>query len=39
VTETSLGKLRVTLPINIQPSNGLKEWRLVGDIVLRNTTR
>jgi prepilin-type N-terminal cleavage/methylation domain-containing protein len=39
VTGTSLGKLRVTLPINIQPSNGLKEWRLVGDIVLRNTTR
>jgi prepilin-type N-terminal cleavage/methylation domain-containing protein len=36
---TSLGKLRVTLPINVEPSNGLKEWRLVSDIVLRNTTR
>lgn len=39
VTSTSLGKLRVTLPINIEPSNGVKEWRLVADIVLRNTTR
>jgi Tfp pilus assembly protein PilW len=36
---TSLGKLRVTLPINVEPANGLKEWRLVSDIVLRNTTR
>lgn len=39
VTSTSLGKLRVTLPINVEPSNGVKEWRLVADIVLRNTTR
>ncbi|HYZ18576.1 MAG TPA: type II secretion system protein [Gaiellaceae bacterium] len=39
VTGTSLGKLRVTLPINIDPSNGIKEWKLVADIVLRNTTR
>jgi type II secretory pathway pseudopilin PulG len=39
VTATSLGKLRVTLPINLDPSNGIKEWRLVGDIVLRNTSR
>jgi prepilin-type N-terminal cleavage/methylation domain-containing protein len=39
VTGTSLGKLRVTLPINTTPENGIKEWRLVGDIVLRNTSR
>jgi prepilin-type N-terminal cleavage/methylation domain-containing protein len=39
VTGTSLGKLRVTLPINITPENGIKEWKLVADIVLRNTTR
>jgi type II secretory pathway pseudopilin PulG len=39
VAGTSLGKLRVTLPINVEPTNGLKEWRLVSDIVLRNTTR
>jgi type II secretory pathway pseudopilin PulG len=39
VTGTSLGKLRVTLPINLDPANGIKEWRLVGDIVLRNTSR
>jgi prepilin-type N-terminal cleavage/methylation domain-containing protein len=39
VTGTSLGKLRVTLPINIDPSNGIKEWKLVADIVLRNTAR
>jgi type II secretory pathway pseudopilin PulG len=36
---TSLGKLRVTLPVNVEPTNGLKEWRLVSDIVLRNTSR
>ena len=39
VAGSSLGKLRVTLPINIEPANGIKEWRLVADIVLRNTTR
>jgi prepilin-type N-terminal cleavage/methylation domain-containing protein len=39
VTGTSLGKLRVTLPINVDPSNGIKEWKLEADIVLRNTTR
>jgi prepilin-type N-terminal cleavage/methylation domain-containing protein len=38
VSGTSLGKLRVTLPINTKPTNG-KEWRLVADMVLRNTTR
>ena len=35
----SLGKLTVTLPINVEPTKGLKEWKLVSDIVLRNTTR
>jgi type II secretory pathway pseudopilin PulG len=39
VTGTSLGKLQVTLPINTKPSDKSKEWRLVADIVLRNTTR
>lgn len=39
VTGTSLGKLTVTLPINIEPTNNVKEWRLVSDIVLRNTSR
>ncbi len=38
VAGTSLGKLRVTLPINTKPTNG-REWRLVADMVLRNTTR
>jgi prepilin-type N-terminal cleavage/methylation domain-containing protein len=35
----SLGRLRLTLPINITPTDTAKEWRLVADIVLRNTTR
>jgi prepilin-type N-terminal cleavage/methylation domain-containing protein len=39
VADTSLGKLRVTLPINVEPSTGAREWRLVADIVLRNTSR
>jgi prepilin-type N-terminal cleavage/methylation domain-containing protein len=39
VSGTSLGKLRVTLPINTEPANGIKEWKLVADIVLRNTAR
>jgi type II secretory pathway pseudopilin PulG len=39
VSGTSLGKLKVTLPINLQPANTALEWRLVGDIVLRNTSR
>ena len=38
VSGSSLGKLRVTLPINTKPTNGT-EWRLVADMVLRNTTR
>jgi len=39
VAATSLGRLRLTLPINTTPTNTGKEWRLVADIVLRNTTR
>jgi type II secretory pathway pseudopilin PulG len=39
VTGTSLGKLTVTLPINRTPSDQGKEWRLVADVVLRNTSR
>jgi prepilin-type N-terminal cleavage/methylation domain-containing protein len=38
VSGVSLGKLRVTLPINTKPNVG-REWRLVADMVLRNTTR
>jgi prepilin-type N-terminal cleavage/methylation domain-containing protein len=39
VSGTSLGKLTVTLPINTKPSNPGKQWKLVADMVLRNTTR
>jgi prepilin-type N-terminal cleavage/methylation domain-containing protein len=39
VPASSLGKLRMTLPINTTPADRGKEWRLVADIVLRNTTR
>ena len=38
VPGTSLGKLRVTLPINTRPAKS-RECRLVADMVLRNTTR
>ena len=38
VANTSLAKLTVTLPINTS-TNAAKEWRLVADIVLRNTAR
>jgi type II secretory pathway pseudopilin PulG len=34
-----LGTLRVELPVNVKPSEPGKTWRLVGDIVLRNTMR
>ena len=36
---SGLGKLNVTLPVNLTPTDATKEWRLVADIVLRNTTR
>jgi type II secretory pathway pseudopilin PulG len=39
VASTSRGRLRMTLPINVEPTDTAKEWRLVADIVLRNTTR
>ena len=39
VTDVSLGKLTVTLPINTKPSQPNKQWKLVADMVLRNTTR
>jgi prepilin-type N-terminal cleavage/methylation domain-containing protein len=38
-TQTSLGKLRVDLPINIQPPGSGSNWQLVADMVLRNTSR
>ena len=38
-TQTSLGKLRVDLPINIQPPGSGSNWELVADMVLRNTSR
>lgn len=34
-----LGTLRVELPVNLRPTETGKTWRLVTDIVLRNTTR
>ena len=39
VANTSLGKLMVTLPINTKPSDPGKQWKLVADMVLRNTSR
>jgi type II secretory pathway pseudopilin PulG len=33
------GNLRVDLPVNVKPSETGKTWRLVADIVLRNTAR
>jgi prepilin-type N-terminal cleavage/methylation domain-containing protein len=39
VPATSLGKLTVTLPINTKPADAGKQWQLVADMVLRNTTR
>jgi prepilin-type N-terminal cleavage/methylation domain-containing protein len=34
-----LGTLRVTLPIKPKPDGAMKEWKLVADIVLRNSPR
>ena len=34
-----LANLRVDLPVNLNPAETGKTWRLVGDMVLRNTTR
>jgi type II secretory pathway pseudopilin PulG len=33
------GTLRVELPVNVRPSQVRQTWRLVADIVLRNTNR
>jgi Tfp pilus assembly protein PilW len=33
------GTLHVDLPVNLHPNEGWKQWRLVDDIVLRNTLR
>jgi type II secretory pathway pseudopilin PulG len=35
----SRAKLHVDLPVNVNPNEGWKQWRLVDDIVLRNTLR
>jgi len=35
----SRAKLHVDLPVNVNPNEGWKKWRLVDDIVLRNTLR
>jgi prepilin-type N-terminal cleavage/methylation domain-containing protein len=34
-----LGTLHLDLPVNVRPSQTGQTWRLVADIVLRNTTR
>jgi type II secretory pathway component PulJ len=34
-----LGNLRVELPVNVSPNQSGQTWRLLADIVLRNTTR
>jgi len=36
---TALGRLSVDMPVNVYPNEAWKKWRLVADIVLRNTTR
>jgi prepilin-type N-terminal cleavage/methylation domain-containing protein len=36
---TTLGKLHVDMTVNVYPNEASKKWRLVTDIVLRNTTR
>jgi prepilin-type N-terminal cleavage/methylation domain-containing protein len=38
-TTETIGKLRVDLPINIQPPGSGSNWELVADMVLRNTSR
>ncbi|MBA2425441.1 MAG: prepilin-type N-terminal cleavage/methylation domain-containing protein [Actinobacteria bacterium] len=35
----TLGRLRVDLPVNLNPTDASTEWRLQDDIVLRNTVR
>lgn len=38
-SSASRALLHVDIPVNINPNEGWKEWRLVDDIVLRNTLR
>ena len=38
-TVDSLGKLQLDLPVNVDPTQPWKVWRLRTDVVLRNTTR
>jgi prepilin-type N-terminal cleavage/methylation domain-containing protein len=38
-TATTRALLHVDLPVNVYPNEGWKQWRLVDDIVLRNTLR
>ena len=38
-TTTDLGRLSVDMPVNVYPNEAWKKWRLVADIVLRNSTR
>jgi type II secretory pathway pseudopilin PulG len=37
--QTTLGKLHLDLPVNLNPNEGWKQWRLTTDIALRNTVR
>ena len=36
---SALGRLTVDMPVNVYPNEAWKRWRLVADIVLRNSTR
>jgi hypothetical protein len=38
-TSSSRALLHVDFPVNLNPNEGWKTWRLVDDIVLRNTLR
>jgi prepilin-type N-terminal cleavage/methylation domain-containing protein len=39
VAGTSLGKLHVDLPVNVDPTRSVDRYELIDDIVLRNTSR
>jgi hypothetical protein len=36
---SSLGNLNLNLPVDVDPGSSAEAWRLIDDIVLRNTTR
>ena len=38
-TVSGLGKLRLDLPVDVDPDSDAEAWRLLDDIVLRNTVR